>query len=280
MADTPTTAPSPAPTSASDPWARLRTATRARIGLGRSGDGLPTTALLDFQFAHACARDAVHGQVDFDAMAARLAPLPTIRVKSAAPDRATYLRRPDLGRQLAPDSAASLSAGQWDMAIVIADGLSSAAVENHAAPTVQAILARLPGWRIAPVVLASQARVALGDHVGQLLGAAMTVLLVGERPGLSVADSLGIYLTYGPKMGRRDSERNCISNIHAHGLSPDGAAAKLCWLATESRRRGLSGIDLKDEAPALPSGAGDLKDEAPALPSGAGETHTTLERHF
>jgi ethanolamine ammonia-lyase small subunit len=234
-----------------DPWARFRLATRARIGLGRAGDGLPTTALLDFQQAHALARDAVHGRVDFAALAAQLAPLPTLRVRSAAADRTTYLRRPDLGRRLDPDGAAALTLGAWDVAFVIGDGLSAAAVTDHAVPTIRAVLERLHGWTVAPIVLAEQARVALGDDVGARLGARMVAVLIGERPGLSVANSLGIYLTWEPRVGRRDSERNCISNIHADGLSYAQAADKLVWLMTEARARRLTGVDLKEEAGAL-----------------------------
>lgn len=230
-----------------DPWARFRTATRARIGLGRAGDALPTKPLLDFQLAHARARDAVHGVVDFDALADALG-RETIAVHSAAADRAIYLRRPDLGRRLDSSSRDLLIQGEWDAVFVIADGLSAAAVTDHAATLVEAALARLPGWRIAPVVLARQARVALGDEVGELLGAALAVVLIGERPGLSVANSLGAYLTWGPRVGRKDSERNCISNIHADGLGYQAAADRLAGLMAEARRLKLSGINLKEDA--------------------------------
>ena len=232
-----------------DPWSRFRNATRARIGLGRSGDALPTHALLDFQLAHARARDAVHGAVDFDALAAELAPLPCLQVASRATDRSVYLRRPDLGRRLALDS--TLPHGDWDVVFVIADGLSAAAVRDQAAATLRACLDRLAGWTIAPIVLASQARVALGDDVGQQMGAKLCVMLIGERPGLSVANSLGVYLTWEPRPGRRDSERNCISNVHSDGLSHDGAAEKLVWLMTEAMRRRLTGVDLKEDAGAV-----------------------------
>lgn len=231
-----------------DPFARFRAATRARIGLGRSGDAMPIKPLLDFQLAHAQARDAVHGRVDWDRLAADLPPGPVLAVRSAAPDRQTYLRRPDLGRSLDESSAAGLNDGGWDLALVIADGLSAAAVQTWAAPTIAAILDRLPGWRIAPVVFASQARVAIGDPIGEKLGAQLVAVLIGERPGLSAADSLGIYLTYAPRIGRRDSERNCISNIHGGGLSPSLAADTLVWLATEARRLRLTGVDLKEDA--------------------------------
>lgn len=234
-----------------DPWARFRSATRARIALGRSGDALPTKALLEFQLAHARARDAVHSAVDFDRLAADLSPLETIRVHSAAPDRPTYLRRPDLGRRLDPASATGLPAGEWDLLFVIADGLSAAAVQVNAAPLVHACVARLGPLRIGPVVLAEQARVALGDEVAAAMGARLVALLVGERPGLSAAESLGVYLTWDPKPGRADSERNCISNIHAGGLSIQTAADKLCWLATEAARLKLTGVALKEDAPSL-----------------------------
>lgn len=240
-----------------DPFARFRMATRARIGLGRCGDSLPTAALLEFELAHARARDAVHSRVDFEAIAATLAPLPVVFAHSAAADRAAYLRRPDLGRRLDDDGRARLEAlprGEkaWDIVFVIADGLSATAVSVNAVPTLRACLARLPkDWTVGPVVLAAQARVAFGDDAAHALGAKMVAILIGERPGLSVSDSLGIYLTFDPRPGRLESERNCISNIHGDGLSADEAAFKLAWLAGEARRRGLTGIGLKDESPAL-----------------------------
>jgi len=231
-----------------DPWSRFRAATPARINLGRSGDALPTSALLHFQADHARARDAVHSAVDFAALAETIAPQASIKVKSRAEDRSVYLRRPDLGRRLSKDSAAALPQGEWDILFVIADGLSAQAVANHAAPTLKACIERLPGWRIAPVVLAEQSRIALGDEAGEIMGAAMVAVLVGERPGLSVADSLGVYLTYAPRLGCRDSGRNCISNIHEAGLSPDQAAAKLAWLASQAKARRLTGVELKEDA--------------------------------
>ncbi len=229
-----------------DPFARLRLATRARIGLGRAGDALPTRALLDFQAAHSRARDAVHGRVDFDALAAQL-PLPTLRIRSRAADRASYLRRPDLGRRVHADDLPLLTAarGEFDLAFVVADGLSAAGVNAHAASVIGETLRRLPACRRAPAVLAQQARVALGDEAAAALGARLVVLLVGERPGLSVADSLGIYLTWAPQLGRSDAERNCISNIHADGLSYAQAADTLVWLIAEAQRRELSGVQLK-----------------------------------
>ncbi|MFT4045085.1 MAG: ethanolamine ammonia-lyase subunit EutC [Solimonas sp.] len=236
-----------------DPFARWRLATRARIGLGRAGDALPTRALLDFQMSHSRARDAVHGAVDFDAIAAQLAamwPRAPLRVHSQAADRAVYLRRPDLGRRVHADDLPPLkdAAGGYDLAFVVADGLSAAAVNAHAAALLATLAPRLADWKLAPVVLAAQARVALGDEVAQHLGARMVAVLIGERPGLSVADSLGIYLTYAPRVGCVDSARNCISNIHADGLSYARAADTLMWLLDEARRRRLTGVDLKLDA--------------------------------
>ena len=233
-----------------DPYAALRAATPARIGLGRSGDSLPTRALLDFQLAHARARDAVHGAFDAEVFARELAPLPTICVQSQVEDSATYLRRPDLGRRLNADSRQRLTelAEKPDVVFVIADGLSASAVQTQAAALIAASLPGLTGLKIGPAVVARFGRVALGDEIAALLGGKLCVLLVGERPGLSVADSLGIYVTFGPKRGRRDSERNCISNIHGNGgLAAAAAAEKLVWLLGEALRLGETGIGLKDD---------------------------------
>lgn len=236
-------------------WARLRQTTPARIGLGRVGHALPLDEVLAFQLAHARARDAVHAALDAEALAAELAPMSVLHVESAAPDRATYLRRPDLGRRLSDRSTALLAeaGGRCDVVFVIADGLSATGVQAGAARLLRACVAALGGLQIGPVVIARQARVALGDPVGEALGARVCVMIIGERPGLSVPDSLGIYLTFGPRPGRSDAERNCISNIHgAGGLAPDEAAATLGWLLREALRRQLSGVDLKDDqAPSL-----------------------------
>jgi ethanolamine ammonia-lyase small subunit len=240
-----------------DPWAVLRNATRARVALGRAGDALPTPRELEFRAAHAAARDAVHAPLDAGLVRRQLAAagLDVLEVASAAPDRATYLQRPDLGRQLAEGTA--LPRGRYDLALVVADGLSPRAVHEHAAATVTAVLDRLPGWEVAPVVVAAQARVALGDPVGEALGAAAVVVLVGERPGLSSADSLGLYLTWAPRPGRADSERNCISNVRPpHGLAYDQAADTLVALLRAARELGASGVALKDEGAALPPAAG------------------------
>ena len=231
-----------------DPFARMRQFTRARIGLGRTGDALPTTPLLKFQAAASQARDAVHASLDIAALRVTLAPLGCIEVSSRAIDRQSYLLRPDWGRELGCGGEALDAAhGDYDLAIVIADGLSARAAMSHAAAMVAACLPKLKTWSIAPVVLATQARVGLGDAIAQRLGARMVAVLIGERPGLSVADSLGIYLTWAPQPGQADALRNCISNIHANGLGYEKAAALLAWLANEARRRRLTGTALKPD---------------------------------
>ena len=235
-------------------WAAMRRHTQARIGLGRAGSALPTRHRLELQTAHAAARDAVHSPFDPDAVAAGLTGMPTIRVRSAAGDRLTYLQRPDLGRRLHPTDRAHLPAGDWDVVFVIADGLSSRAVHEHAAAMVRETAARLPSWQIAPVVLAEQARVALGDDIAHMMGAAMVVVLVGERPGMSAADSLGAYLTYRPTPGvTTDADRNCLSNIRPPlGLTYELAAGKLAGLMGRGRELGVTGVGLKDDSEALP----------------------------
>lgn len=234
----------------SDPFDRLRAATRARVALGRAGDALPTAELLELRAAHAAARDAVHAPLDAEALADEIGALghDVVRVHSAAADRTEYLQRPDLGRRLAPHE---LEAGDHDVAFVVADGLSPLAVHTHAVPMLRAALARLDGWRVAPIVIAEQARVALGDEVAAALGARSVVVLVGERPGMSSTDSLGLYLTWDPRRGRRDSERNCLSNVRPpHGTGYEAAATTLVMLLEESRRLRLSGVRLKAD-PAL-----------------------------
>lgn len=237
--------------TAADPWAVLRAATRARVALGRAGDALPTVRELEFRAAHAAARDAVHSPLEPDRVRAALGDV--LEVRSAAPDRATYLQRPDLGRRLAEGTA--LPRADADLAVVIADGLSPRAVHEHAAGLVAALRERLAGWTVAPLVLAHQARVALGDAVGEALGVRAVVVLIGERPGLSAADSLGAYLTWDPRPGRADSERNCVSNVRPpHGLSYAQAADTVAALLGAARELGASGVVLKDEGPALPAG--------------------------
>jgi ethanolamine ammonia-lyase small subunit len=234
-----------APIPRNDPFGVLREATPARVGLGRAGQGLPTAPMLAFQLAHAQARDAVHAVLDVEQLRAVLGS-PTLLVDSAAPDRAAYLADPDLGRRL-DLSAIPLPRGDYDLAIVVADGLSATAVHAHAPAVVAALRAQLAEWRLAPIVIARQARVAIGDPIGEALGARLAVVLIGERPGLSAADSLGAYITWNPRPARRDSERNCVSNIRwPGGLSPEQAAGKIAWLLSEARRLGFTGIDLKD----------------------------------
>lgn len=223
-----------------DPWTQLRELTAARIALGRAGHSLPTRELLAFQLAHAKARDAVHQAFDVSAFK-HFSP---IMLKSSAPDRATYLRRPDLGRRLDPDSAARLIPGDWDAVLILADGLSATAVHRHAMPLLYALLPELTDWRIAPICVVAQARVALGDEIGQLIGARLAVVIIGERPGLSSPDSLGVYLTWSPRIGRTDAERNCVSNIRMEGLAPKIAAQRLAALMNAARRRELTGVTL------------------------------------
>ncbi|MEO4047141.1 ethanolamine ammonia-lyase subunit EutC [Pseudomonas sp. CAU 1711] len=237
-----------------NPWQALRRLTPARIALGRAGSSLPTAAQLDFQHAHAQARDAVHLAFDHAALAAGLAERgrPSLHLRSAAADRHTYLQRPDLGRRLHPDSAALLRQQPrgHDLAIVIADGLSALAVQRHALPFLERLeeLTAEEGWRLAPVALVEQGRVAVADEIGELLGARMVVILIGERPGLSSPDSLGLYFTWAPRVGLTDAQRNCISNVRLEGLSYGVAAHKLLYLMREACRRQLSGVNLKDEA--------------------------------
>ncbi len=234
-----------APPPVRDPFAALRQATPARIGLGRAGQGLPTAPMLAFQLAHARACDAVHASLDVERLSAAIAH-PTVTIDSAAADRTAYLQNPELGRRLSAD-AQPLSRGDDDLAIVVADGLSATAVQAHAPTVIQSLLGRLSDWSIAPIVIVRQGRVAIGDPIGEALGARAVVVLIGERPGLSAADSLGAYLTWAPKPGRRDSERNCVSNIRSPaGLSPSRAADKIAWLLREARRLQFSGVALKD----------------------------------
>lgn len=235
-------------------WTDLRRFTAARVGLGRAGQGLPTAAHLDFQEAHARARDAVHSALDADALEAAIAPLalPVRRVASQAADRRAYLLRPDLGRRLRDADRAALPAAPGAFLFVVADGLCATGVQVQAPALLAAALPllRRAGLAVAPVILASQARVALGDDIGETMGAAMVAVLIGERPGLSATDSLGLYLTLGPRRGRTDAERNCISNIRPGGLGAAVAAEKLLWLTGAALRLGATGVALKDEQPA------------------------------
>lgn len=236
-----------------NPWQALRRFTQARIALGRAGNGVPTEPLLAFELAHAQARDAVHQPLDADALHQQLRAhgFASIDVHSAASDRAQYLRRPDLGRRLSDQSRsalASVDAQGSDIVFVIADGLSAFAAAKQAIPLLLALRPQLAQWHVGPVVVARQARVALGDEIGQALGARFVAMLIGERPGLSSPDSLGIYLTFEPRIGKSDAQRNCISNVRPEGLAYADAAHKLIYLLTQARRLGLTGVALKDDS--------------------------------
>lgn len=247
----------PAPVVQDDPWSDLRRHTPARIALGRAGGSLPTAELLRFAAAHARARDAVHVPLDNELLARELGAIgwPPIQVASQATTRDEYLRRPDLGRRLRTDDLQRLrdtATGPVDLVVVLGDGLSALAVQLHARDVIASLHQALnsDGQRLhcAPLVLATQARVALADDVGAALQARLALMLVGERPGLSAADSLGAYLTHEPRIGRTDAERNCVSNIRPEGLAPQAAGQRLAWLVRQALRRGLTGVGLKDNS--------------------------------
>lgn len=247
-----------------DPWQSLRRYTQARIALGRSGSSLPTAAWLGFGLSHAQARDAVHQPLDAATLHGEIEALGSehLHVTSRASMRDIYLKRPDLGRQLAPESAAMLaevrSEAPPDVVFVVADGLSSLAVARHAVPLLRATMPLLQAWKIGPIVVAEQGRVALGDPVAVALEARAVVVLIGERPGLTSADSLGVYLTYAPRPGMTDADRNCISNVRPEGLAYAEAARKIAYLLAGARRLGQSGVALKDDSDA------DTKLDAPS----------------
>ena len=242
-----------------DPWIALRRFTQARIALGRAGHAVPTQALLDFQLAHAQARDAVQLPWNIDAFAGQLRDIgeETLILQTPVSNRSEYLRRPDFGRVLTEESRIrlrNLKASGVDVALIVSNGLSSTAVERRGIALLQTILEglRVRQFRIAPISLVANGRVALLDDIGSVLGARVSVIVIGERPGLSAADSLGVYLSYAPKKGNTDAERNCISNIHPpEGLSYESATKKLLYLIEESIRRGFSGVALKDEMDGL-----------------------------
>ena len=222
-----------------------------------------TRDLLDFQRSHAQARDAVHARLETAALVSSLGKITkgeVLRLHSAAADRATYLQRPDLGRKLDEASRASLakisesSPGERKLALIVADGLSALAVERHVPALLTELLPRLKQWDLVPLCVVEQGRVAIGDEIGSALGAEISVVLIGERPGLSSPDSLGAYITWAPRLGRTDAERNCISNIRAEGLTYAQAAAQLDFYLTEARRRQLTGVALKDQVPLLKKG--------------------------
>lgn len=248
-----------------DNWDYLRRYTRARIALGRAGISLPTREVLAFSLAHAQARDAVHLPLDLETLSAQLAAqgFEPRQVHSTAADRAAYLRRPDWGRRLDETSRHALARHaeqrpdrQSGPVLVVADGLSSLAVMRHAPPLLAALAEYLPDMQSMPLVIACQSRVALGDEIGELLGAEQVAVLIGERPGLSSPDSLGIYLTHAPRVGRTDAERNCISNIRPEGLDYRNAARKLAYLMAGARRLGRSGVALKDDSDSVLPAAG------------------------
>lgn len=243
--------------TAPDPWSDLRRHTAARIALGRAGVSLPTAEWLRFALAHAQARDAVHLSFDDETLASALGShgFTALRLESAAVDRASYLRRPDLGRRLSARSAALLQAlpeAAHDLAVVVGDGLSARAVHEQALPLLLELRPRLEADAVllGAVALVRQCRVALGDEVGALLGARAVLVLIGERPGLSSPDSLGAYLTWAPRVGRSDAERNCVSNIRPAGQPPAEAARRIAWLLAGASRLGASGVTLKDESDA------------------------------
>ena len=263
-----------------DAWQKLRQFTDARIGLGRVGTSIPTAELMRFQLSHAQAMDAVHVPLDVNQLAEEFAQcellkpyLPLYKLHSKAKDRIEYLQRPDLGRQLDDASMSALKPASdtrpYDLVFVIADGLSSYAISHHALPFLQKLIHRLhqdsdlqgeqedaakgrlksvPQWHIAPICVVQQGRVAVGDDVCETLNAKQVVLLVGERPGLSSPDSMGLYMTWNAKRGIEDSLRNCISNIRPQGLQYDAAVHKSHYLLSESKRRSLSGVNLKDRS--------------------------------
>ena len=237
---------------------RLRSLTPARVGLAHAGVSLETRDLLDFQRAHAQARDAVHSHLEAASIAASLTQISSrqvLRMHSACADRATYLQRPDLGRTLDEPSRNQLlrhtppaNSPSNKLALIVADGLSALAVERHAAPLLSELLPHLDGWQLTPICVVEQARVAIGDEIGLALDAEISVVLIGERPGLSSPDSLGAYITFAPRPGRTDAERNCISNIRAEGLSYAQATTQLVYYLTEARSRQLTGVALKEES--------------------------------
>ncbi|WP_417878036.1 ethanolamine ammonia-lyase subunit EutC [Vibrio sp.] len=264
-----------------NPWDKLREFTSARIALGRSGNSVPTDELLSFQLDHAQAMDAVHCTLNVDSLVAQLSDsysilkqtleLPVV-VTSKVTDRFMYLQRPDLGRQLDEASWNKLEAiskehnTELDLAIVIADGLSSVAIQNHALPVISRLVSLMSGdeehqWNLAPIAVVKQGRVAVGDDVGECFNAKAVLVLIGERPGLTSPDSMGMYLTWGAKRGSKDSDRNCISNVRPQGLNYDDACQRAFYLLKEARRLQLSGVNLKDRSAIDEESGGDLEDK-------------------
>lgn len=242
------------PTPATPPATTLQSYTPARVSLHRTGVSLATSEVLDFQLAHAEARDAVKAELDPARFSHRLRTefpthtSPILTLTSAAPDRTTYLRRPDLGRTLTPDSASLLKPTPCDIVIIIADGLSATAIEHHAIPLLAILIPILTraGYTLGPICIVSHARVAIADEIGALLKARLSLILIGERPGLSSPDSLGAYITWSPSPGRTDADRNCISNIRTAGLDYASAADKIAFYCSEAQRLQLTGTALKE----------------------------------
>lgn len=238
-----------------DRWASLKAFTPARIAQGRVGHSLPTGELLKFQEAHAMARDAVYSNLEIGALSEQLSKIQNLifQAHSQAMNRQQYLQRPDLGRRLNDASRQLLienkSENVFDVAFVLADGLSASAINRHAVPVLEILMARLSAlnWKMAPITLVEQGRVAIADEIGFLLKAQIVVILIGERPGLSSPDSMGAYITFGPKIGLTDESRNCVSNIRTEGLEYEFASDKILYLLQEMNRRQLSGVNLKDE---------------------------------
>jgi ethanolamine ammonia-lyase small subunit len=234
--------------SGRDDWYALAGFTPARVALGRAGNGLPTRRVLEFQLAHARARDAVRAPFDAAAVAKALAP--AVLLETRAENRLAYLMNPNLGRALAPSARVRLTPGTFDGVLVIADGLSATAIHAHGAALARYIFARTPEIAWAPTAIVRNGRVAVGDAVAQALGVDFAVVMIGERPGLSAADSVGLYLTLAPRAGvTKDADRNCISNVRPGGLALDAAAHRLGWLISQARKLGLSGVALKEDAP-------------------------------
>ncbi|BDR15579.1 ethanolamine ammonia-lyase subunit EutC [Vibrio sp. STUT-A11] len=264
-----------------NPWDKLREFTSARIALGRSGNSVPTDELLSFQLDHAQAMDAVHCTLNVDSLVAQLSDSysilkqtlePPVVVTSKVTDRFMYLQRPDLGRQLDEASWNKLEAiskehnTELDLAIVIADGLSSVAIQNHALPVISRLVSLMSGdeehqWNLAPIAVVKQGRVAVGDDVGECFNAKAVLVLIGERPGLTSPDSMGMYLTWGAKRGSKDSDRNCISNVRPQGLNYDDACQRAFYLLKEARRLQLSGVNLKDRSAIDEESGSDLEDK-------------------
>lgn len=284
------------PVSHEDPWRALTALTPARLGLGRVGAAARTATHLGFLADHAFARDAVHAPFSAELFASSLAGAlghPTVAVSSRAKDRASYLRRPDLGRRLSDSGFEALRAALGaapsaanvdsvhippaEVAILVCDGLSSTGIERHGPPLVAALLEGLgsAGLVVGPIAVAAQGRVALGDEVGEALGAKLVIVVIGERPGLSAADSVGLYLTFAPRRGRTDAERNCISNVHPpDGLGYQAAAHKAVWLTRAALSRQETGVHLKDESEGLTLVHRAERGELPAARTSAEEPDT------